>query len=58
MIKKELIYQKKYRTRAEATKEVFEYITCFYNPERIHSTIGYQSPMEFEKAYYSKMKVA
>jgi putative transposase len=58
IIKKELIYQKTYKTRAEAKKEVFEYITCFYNPERIHSTIGYQSPIEFEKAYYAKNKSA
>jgi putative transposase len=37
-------------TQAAARLEVFEYIGTFYNPTRRHSTIGYQSPMEFEKA--------
>jgi hypothetical protein len=29
--------------------EVFDYIERFYNPKRLHSTIGYRSPMEFER---------
>jgi putative transposase len=58
IIKKELIYQTTYTTRVEAKKNIFEYITCFYNPERIHSTNGYLSPMEFEKAYFLKNHTA
>jgi putative transposase len=58
VIKKELIYQTTYTTRAEAKRDIFEYITCFYNPERIHSTNGYLSPMEFEKAYFQKKRTA
>jgi putative transposase len=58
VIKKELIYQTTYTTRAEAKKDIFEYITCFYNPERIHSTNGYLSPMEFEKVYILKKRTA
>lgn len=54
IIKKELIYQTSYKTRAEAKKEIFEYIVCFYNSQRIHSTNGYLSPMEYEKAYFQK----
>ncbi|WP_441351622.1 MULTISPECIES: IS3 family transposase [unclassified Tardiphaga] len=38
-----------YRTRNEAKVDVFDYIECFYNPKRRHSTIGYLSPMEFEQ---------
>jgi Integrase core domain len=34
--------------REEAKADVFDYIECFYNPKRRHSTIGYLSPMEFE----------
>ena len=36
------------RTRDEAKSDVFDYIECFYNPKRRHSTIGYLSPVEFE----------
>jgi putative transposase len=35
-------------TRHEARADVFDYIECFYNPKRRHSTIGYLSPVEFE----------
>ncbi len=38
-----------YRTRAQAQADVFDDIECFYNPRRRHSTLGYLSPMEFEK---------
>jgi putative transposase len=58
IIKKELIYQTTYYTRAEAMKDIFEYITCFYNPRRIHSTNGYRSPVEYEKGYYLKLRTA
>ena len=40
---------KTYRTRDEAKADVFDYIERFYNPRRRHSTIGYLSPVEFEK---------
>jgi putative transposase len=40
--------RKVYRTRDEAKANVFDYIECFYNAKRRHSTIGYLSPMEFE----------
>ena len=33
----------------EARADVFDYIERFYNPKRRHSTIGYMSPMEFER---------
>ena len=40
---------KLYRSRDEAKADVFDYIERFYNPKRRHSTIGYMSPMEFER---------
>jgi putative transposase len=47
-LKTERTARKTYRTRDEAKADVFDYIECFYNPKRRHSTIGYMSPMEFE----------
>ena len=38
-----------YRTRDQAKADVFDYIERFYNPRRRHSTLGYLSPMEFER---------
>jgi len=45
----ERIARKMYRTRDEAKADVFDYIERFYNPKRRYSTIGYMSPMEFER---------
>ncbi len=47
-LKTERTARKTYRTRDEAKADVFDYIECFYNAKRRHSTIGYRSPMEFE----------
>ena len=41
--------RKTYRTWDDAKADVFDYIERFYNPKRRHSTIGYLSPMEFER---------
>ena len=48
-LKTERTARKMYRSRDEAKADVFDYIECFYNPKRRHSTIGYISPMEFER---------
>jgi transposase InsO family protein len=37
-----------YATREEAKPDIFEYIEVFYNRKRRHSTLGYQSPAEYE----------
>ena len=34
---------------------VFEYIELFYNTKRIHQTLGYQSPKQFEENHYAKL---
>jgi putative transposase len=47
-LKTERTARKTYRTRNQAKADVFDYIECFYNPKRRHSTIGYLSPVEFE----------
>ncbi len=38
-----------YRTRQEARTAIFEYVEGFYNRTRRHSTLGYLSPVEFER---------
>jgi putative transposase len=48
-LKTERTARKVYRTRNQARADVLDYIECFYNPQRRHSTIGYVSPMEFER---------
>lgn len=44
----ELLDQKKWATRPELRLAVFDYIEVFYNRQRLHSTLGYLSPLEFE----------
>ena len=39
-----------FSSRAAAQREVTDYILGFYNPTRLHSTLGYTSPMEYERA--------
>jgi transposase InsO family protein len=47
-MKYEAVYQRKFATRAEARSAIFEYIESFYNRRRLHSSLGYQSPVQFE----------
>ena len=49
-MKTERIARKVYRTRDDVKADVFDYIERFYNPTRRHSTLGYVSPIDFEKA--------
>ncbi len=48
-IKAELARKTKFRTQDEAKSAIFEYIEIFYNRKRMHSTLGYLSPMEYER---------
>jgi putative transposase len=48
-LKQELnVRDSKFKTREEAKSAIFDYIEVFYNKKRIHSTLGYVSPCEFE----------
>ena len=47
-LKRELVYHRYYATRDEAKQDIFEYIEVFYNRKRRHSTLGYDSPAEYE----------
>ena len=48
-LKPERLHRRTYRNREEARADVFDYIERFYNPKRRHSTLGYVSPMDYEK---------
>jgi transposase InsO family protein len=48
-LKTECVNHEKYPTREEAQKSIFDYIEVFYNRQRLHSSNGYLSPVEFEK---------
>jgi putative transposase len=52
-LKKELVHHEDYQTREEAKASIFEYIELFYNRQRRHSTLGYQSPAEYEQSELS-----
>jgi transposase InsO family protein len=49
-LKKELVHDEDYDTRAQARASIFEYIETFYNPKRRHSSLGYVSPADYERA--------
>ena len=50
-LKTECVYLNHYRTREEAKKSIFEYIEVFYNRQRLHSTLGFLSPVEYEEKF-------
>jgi putative transposase len=47
-LKYEVIYGRRFLTRAEARSAIFDYIETFYNRARLHSSLGYVSPITFE----------
>ena len=51
--KRELTHHESYATREEARRSLFEYIEVFYNRRRLHSTLGYRSPAEYEVRFAS-----
>lgn len=50
-LKRELAEERSYGTRDEAKQDFFKYIELYYNRERMHSTLGYMSPVEYERQY-------
>lgn len=47
-LKNELVHRQTFATRAQARAAIFEYVEVFYNRQRLHSALGYQSPVDFE----------
>jgi len=48
-LKNELVYDQDFRTHNQARGAIFEYIEVFYNRNRLHQSLGYQSPSEYER---------
>ena len=46
-----LVYFETYHTREDARNSIFEYIETYYNRTRLHSTLGYCSPVQFEQRW-------
>lgn len=48
-LKREWTGDRLYRTRQEAVADVREYVAVYYNSQRLHSTLGYKTPLDYEK---------
>jgi len=57
-LKVELIYQNNFQTIEQAELAVFEYIEIWYNRKRLHSSLGYKTPMEVEQEFNKFKNVA
>ncbi len=51
-LKKELIHRRSFRTRAEARLAIRHWIEAWYNRRRLHSGLGYRTPIEWEEGHY------
>jgi putative transposase len=47
-LKVELVHRQTYETRAQAHTDIVSWIEGFYNRQRIHSSIGYETPIDAE----------
>ena len=52
-LKSELVHHRSYRSRAEASPDLFYYIEAWYNRRRLHSALGYESPEVYEQLYHN-----
>ena len=48
-LKQERVHWRNYQTRHEAQQDILNYISMFYNSHRLHSTLDYMSPNDYEK---------
>ena len=54
-LKTEMIYHEDFETRGQARRAIFEWVEAFYNRQRLHSTLGYKSPVDFERMVREKV---
>jgi putative transposase len=53
-LKRELVHDERYTSRDEARASIFEYVEAFYNRVRLHSSLGFLSPEQFERSHNPK----
>jgi putative transposase len=52
-LKEELVHRQHYATRQQARQSIADFIELYYNTERIHSALGYKTPVEWEQQQYT-----
>jgi transposase InsO family protein len=57
-LKSELVHHSHYKTREEAIREITEYIEVFYNRQRRQARLGYLSPVNYERQFYTRQVAA
>ncbi|HEY9846961.1 MAG TPA: IS3 family transposase, partial [Candidatus Caenarcaniphilales bacterium] len=57
-LKTELIHPRIFSARTFARTVIAEWIEVFYNRQRLHSTIDYLSPVQFEQTYWASLEVS
>ncbi|MGH3739166.1 MAG: integrase core domain-containing protein, partial [Micromonosporaceae bacterium] len=58
VLKNELIHRTVYPTRNRARRAIAEYIEVFYNRQRLHSGLGYRTPLEVLTEYQQNVSLA
>jgi putative transposase len=53
----ELLDRVRFKTKRGACTEIFDFIEGFYNPHRLHSSLDYMSPLEFEEQHLATMQL-
>ena len=51
-LKTEMIFWERFETRDEARRKLFHYIEVWYNRQRLHSSLGYMAPVEYEQQFH------
>jgi putative transposase len=54
-LERELLSRRRFKSQAEAKMAVFEWIEGWYNPHRRHSSLGYRSPVNYERAHAARL---
>ena len=57
-LKNELVYRLVLPTRNKARRAIAEYIEVFYNRQRLHSGLGYKTPLEVTEEYAQNLSTA
>jgi len=57
-LEKELLVNARFQSSEQARSVLFEYIEVFYNRRRLHSSLAYETPFDFENRYFRNRKVA